>query len=228
MPLVALDLDGTLVDQAAAARLWAQAFVETWALPVEQGDRIGEALAARRPKDEVFDELVAVLSLPMPSKELWASYRARMPELVRCSDADRTGLKRLRAAGWTLGLVTNGMVDNQEGKIQRTGLADLVDGWVISEEIGARKPDPAIFRALAARLDCPLVGWMVGDSLEMDVAGGNQVGLKTVWITSASPPPPSTIAPTATAATVADAVDEILARGPAAGSPRRPACPWRS
>lgn len=220
MPLVALDLDGTLVDQAAAARTWAEEFVETWDLPAEQVDQIGRALAVRRPKGEVFAELVTTWSLPATSEEIWASYRARMPELVSCSAADLTGLKRLRAAGWTLGLVTNGMVDNQEGKIRQTGLADLVDGWVVSEEVGARKPDPVIFNALAARLDCPLEGWMVGDSLEMDVAGGHAVGLKTVWITSTSVAPSSSIAPTFTAMTVADAADVIIACDPVSQRPR--------
>ncbi|MEO3873016.1 hypothetical protein ABGB18_29735 [Nonomuraea sp. B12E4] len=31
---------------------------------------------------------------------------------------------RLRAAGWTVGIVTNGTADNQTGKIERTGLAE--------------------------------------------------------------------------------------------------------
>lgn len=211
MPLVEFDLDGTLVDQAAAAQLWAKEFTEASGLPPEQADHIGGALAARRPKGEVFAELAAAWSLPMSGDEVWNSYRARMPELVTCSRCDLDGLKVLRQAGWTLGVVTNGMVDNQEGKIRRTGLADLVDGWVISDEIGVRKPDRAIFEALAARLRCPLEGWMVGDSLEMDVAGGNSAGLKTVWITSGASAAKSSVQATVTAPTVAKAVEAITA-----------------
>ena len=41
---------------------------------------------------------------------------------------------------------------------------------------------PAIFGALATRLDCALEGWMIGDSLELDVAGGAAVGLRTAWL----------------------------------------------
>lgn len=210
MPLAAFDLDGTLVDQAAAARIWSQEFTANWGLPAEEVDRIAHALTARRPKDEVFAELTAAWSLPTSGEEVWKSYRARMPELVGCSDSDLIALKLLRDAGWTLGLVTNGMVDNQEGKIRRTGLADLVDGWVISAEVGVRKPDPAIFEALAARLRCPLEGWMVGDSLEMDVAGGNGVGLKTAWITSEPSAVAQAIEASITAPTVAKAVEAIM------------------
>ena len=135
-----------------------------------------------------------------------------MPELVRCSGADRDGLKDLRASGWTIGIATNGMVDNQVGKIRRTGLSDLVDGWVISSEAGFRKPDAAIFETLARRLSCDLIpGWMVGDSLEADVAGGNNVGLHTAWVTSnvdtLSPGDPQ---PTITVPRAADAIRNIL------------------
>lgn len=211
MPLVAFDLDGTLVDQAAAARLWAQEFARAVSLTSEQVGHLSAALVARRPKGEVFAEVVAAWSLPMSGEEVWAEYRARMPELVTCSEPDLAALRGLRQAGWTLGVVTNGMVDNQEGKIRRTGLADLVDGWVISEEIGVRKPDRAIFEALAARLGCPLEGWMVGDSLDMDVAGGSAAGLNTVWVTSDVSSAASPIQPTMNAPTVAEAVEAIAA-----------------
>jgi FMN phosphatase YigB (HAD superfamily) len=58
----------------------------------------------------------------------------------------------------------------------------------VSEAVGARKPAPAIFEALATRLDCALDGWMVGDSLELDVAGGAAVGLRTAWLDDGSDP----------------------------------------
>lgn len=73
--------------------------METWDLPTEQADHIGQALAASRPKGEVFAELVTTWSLPASSNEIWASYRTRMPELVTRAEADRAGLERLRAAG---------------------------------------------------------------------------------------------------------------------------------
>ncbi|GAB2462067.1 HAD family hydrolase [Nocardioides hungaricus] len=182
MPLIALDLDGTLVDQAAAARTWAREFADKWDLPGTAVDKVAAALTARRSKGEVFAELVERLKLPAAVEGVWLDYRTRMPDLVAVTDGDRRALTDLRAAGWTLGIVTNGMADNQEGKIRRTGLDALVDGWAISEEVGARKPDQKVFRALAERLGCPLDGWMIGDSLELDIAGGACVGLKTAWI----------------------------------------------
>lgn len=182
MSLIALDLDGTLVDQVSAARVWAREFVEQRGLPDTEVDAITAALSARRPKNEVFSQLVDRLSLPTAPDDIWRDYRTRMPALVTMNEADRGALVDLRSAGWTLGIVTNGMADNQESKIRRSGLADLVDGWVISDAVGHRKPTPEIFYALAEKLGCPLRGWMIGDSLELDVAGGAAVGLRTAWI----------------------------------------------
>lgn len=182
MPLIALDLDGTLVDQASAARAWAAGFVEEWGLPSVEIDVIAAALPARRPKGQVFGLLVERLRLPAIADDVWRDYRSRMPAPVSVADEDRCALVDLRSAGWTLGIVTNGMADNQEGKIRRCGLDALVDGWVVSEAVGARKPLPAIFEALSASLGCELDGWMIGDSLEHDIAGGAAAGLRTAWI----------------------------------------------
>lgn len=209
MPLAIFDLDGTLVDQESAARVWAQGFVEKWSLRVEDHDVVSAALIARRPKDQVFGELVRYFDIPVSPSAVWDDYRAQMPALVPCTDADREALQKLRSEGWKLGIVTNGMADNQVGKIRSTGLSDLVDGWVVSSEIGARKPDPAIFHALAQRVGYALEGWMIGDSLEMDIAGGAGVGLKTAWITAT---PSAEATPTITARTVADAIRLILDR----------------
>ncbi|WP_181905660.1 HAD family hydrolase [Microbacterium bovistercoris] len=210
MPLAILDLDGTLVDQESAAGEWAQQFGSTWSLDSDAVEAISSALAERRPKGEVFAEIVRRFALPVASDDVWTDYRTRMPALVRCTDADRAALIDLRSAGWVVGIATNGMVDNQVGKIRATGLSELVDGWVVSSEIDVRKPEPGIFRELARRLDTALDGWMIGDSLDMDVAGGQAVGLQTAWITT-DPASADDPVPTITAASVADAVRVILA-----------------
>jgi putative hydrolase of the HAD superfamily len=213
MPLVVFDLDGTLVDQAVAAAAWAAELVEQWTLPVEATESIASALVQRTPKNVVFENIVSTWSLPTQADAVWAAYRTRLPQLVQCTETDKAALRRLREAGWTLGVASNGMNDNQEGKLQATGLVALLDGWAISSEVGARKPDPAIFHALAQRLGCALEGWMIGDSLEHDVAGGTAAGLSTVWINpTTSAPPVAQIEPTFTATSVAEAVTRILDR----------------
>lgn len=209
MRMVALDLDGTLVDQASAARRWAGECVASLSLDVAV-DVLAERLRARRPKDIVFRQLVAEFELSVGHDELWTSYRRRMPELVSCTEDDRHALVALRAAGWRLGIVTNGMSDNQVGKIRALGLDQLVDGWVVSDEVGVRKPGPAIWHVLAGRIGCDLSGWMIGDSLEHDVAGGRAAGLRTAWL---GDDPDGSTGADLTVRTVAEAAEFILRAG---------------
>ncbi|WP_264295200.1 HAD family hydrolase [Microbispora sitophila] len=47
-----------------------------------------------------------------------------------------------------------------------------------------RKPNPRLFEIAAKRCGMSLEagGWMVGDNLIADIAGGRGAGLRTIWI----------------------------------------------
>jgi putative hydrolase of the HAD superfamily len=91
-------------------------------------------------------------------------------------------LARLRARGARLAVVSNWDVSLHD-VLERTGLRSLVDAVVISAELGAAKPDPAIFRAALARLGAaPGDALHVGDSVEHDVAGARAAGIEAVLV----------------------------------------------
>jgi putative hydrolase of the HAD superfamily len=91
-------------------------------------------------------------------------------------------LEALRAAGARPGFVSNWDVSLHH-VLDRTRLRDLVDAVVISAELGAAKPDPAIFRAALERLGATAGEAMhVGDSMEHDVAGARAAGLDAVLV----------------------------------------------
>jgi FMN phosphatase YigB (HAD superfamily) len=53
--------------------------------------------------------------------------------------------------------VRTGLISNSWGdalEYDRDAFADLFDGWVISHEVGLRKPDPAIYVLGARRSGC--------------------------------------------------------------------------
>ena len=92
-------------------------------------------------------------------------------------------LRRWRAAGLRLGLLTNGSSPLQRAKIERFGLATLFDCIAIEGEVGAGKPDPRVFHYALDRLDTrPADAWMVGDRLDWDVLGAKQLGIHAVWV----------------------------------------------
>ncbi|GLW05410.1 hypothetical protein Misp01_05400 [Microtetraspora sp. NBRC 13810] len=183
--LALFDLDNTLIDLDAAFQVWAREFAEDRRLG--QG-AVGWLTALDRdgfPHREVFFAKVRErFGLADPVETLWAGYRARMPYLVRCRPQVMEGLAGLRDQAWKVAIVTNGMADNQLGKLRQTGLADVVDACALSGLEGVRKPDRALFEVGARRCGMDLAGggWMVGDHPVADVGGGRGAGLRTVWI----------------------------------------------
>lgn len=92
-------------------------------------------------------------------------------------------LRRLKDADVRLGLLTNGNSTSQRGKIERFGLEPFFDHIQIEEEFGVGKPDERAFRNALAVLDAePKDAWMVGDNLEADILGAQQVGVHAVWM----------------------------------------------
>ena len=93
-------------------------------------------------------------------------------------------LEALRSRGIRTGLVANSWPD--PGRVLRRdaeafGLAQLLDVMVFSEEVGARKPDPTIFRHALSALGVEATDTMyVGDSLVTDVQGAAGVGMTTI------------------------------------------------
>jgi putative hydrolase of the HAD superfamily len=108
-------------------------------------------------------------------------------------------------------IVTNGRTVQQEAKIRNTGLDQLVQGWVISEAVGHKKPEPEIFQAAAATVSLPLPGaWVIGDSPHADIAGADALGLRSVWVTNSRPWTQNSYQPTHIAHDVASAINHAI------------------
>ena len=76
----------------------------------------------------------------------------------------------------------------QWGKVRNTGVADLVDAVVVSEEFGVNKPDQAIFNhALSLIGATPSDTLFVGDNQEADIGGADGVGMRTAWMSHGRP-----------------------------------------
>lgn len=83
-----------------------------------------------------------------------------------------------------LALVTNGAADTQGEKIEALGIRSHFRGIAISGELGAAKPNPAIFAHALERLGVEPGAsvWHIGDNLQTDVAGAQAAGLTAVWL----------------------------------------------
>ena len=122
-----------------------------------------------------------VLGTPLPLDEveeaLLAAIRFRpYPEVPGV-------LAALRERGARLAVVSNWDVSLHD-VLERTGLRPVLDAVVISAELGAAKPDPAIFSAALARVEAAASDALhVGDSVEADVEGARAAGVEAVLVT---------------------------------------------
>jgi FMN phosphatase YigB (HAD superfamily) len=202
--LALFDLDGTLTDSGRGFVVWAQQAGSRYAaehpaefpaeFPAEaRTARVADAIVAAAESttvklsgsiSAVFAEAARATGDPALGPWLDSRFETEFPQLVECFPGVLDGLARLREAGWTIAVVTNGPTLRQRAKLVHSGLAELVDAWCISDEVGIAKPDRRIFERAAQACGVSLDGggWMVGDSLRADIAGGAGVGLRTAWI----------------------------------------------
>jgi putative hydrolase of the HAD superfamily len=94
-------------------------------------------------------------------------------------------LKSLQEHSYRLGMVSNTSDDdNVQKMLDRWKLRSFFEIIVTSAGVGIRKPDERIFRVALDHFGVPPEQVaMVGDSLEADILGANQLGLYSIWIT---------------------------------------------
>lgn len=87
------------------------------------------------------------------------------------------------AATRRIAIATNGITEVQRRRVAASPIGTHVAALVISDEVGAAKPDARFFDALFAALGQPARHevLMVGDSLSSDIAGAAAYGVDTAW-----------------------------------------------
>ncbi|AEY94200.1 putative hydrolase (plasmid) [Streptomyces hygroscopicus subsp. jinggangensis 5008] len=176
-------LDGTLADRQSAFNDAITGLCRTRTLSPSVERWLRTELADRATAGD-FARLREAFGLETSAADLWQEYVDLMADAVTCLPEVFEGLARLRAAVWTIDVVTNRASDIQRAKLAGTGLACLVDGVAASGNLEIRKPDRRLFELGAAWCGASLAdgGWMVGDSPAGDIGGGHQAGLRTIWL----------------------------------------------
>jgi putative hydrolase of the HAD superfamily len=83
---------------------------------------------------------------------------------------------------YTLHIISNGFKETTLTKMDLSGLNPYFSNVIISEEVGVNKPDKAVFQyaidKASAKLDESI---MIGDSLEADIYGAQNFGMKAIF-----------------------------------------------
>ncbi|WXC67102.1 hypothetical protein SNK03_012868 [Fusarium graminearum] len=89
--------------------------------------------------------------------------------------------------GYKIGIITNASAVSQQDKMDRIGIAHLIDGLFASHELGWAKPDPQIyhyalheFNITPEMLEGEGKMYMVSDDFRCDVRGAWDAGLDPI------------------------------------------------
>ena len=148
--------------------------------PLMHGSRVGERLKVKGERQDV-----AALAEQL-SEDFLNMTTARFSLLPGAEE-----LVRYLAAKYPLTVVTNGFVEVQYEKFDKSGLRDCFAHIVLSEEVGCQKPNPRIFEE-ALRMNGLQAEEvvMIGDSWNSDIQGAINAGIDQIWIRKSKDPLP--------------------------------------
>jgi putative hydrolase of the HAD superfamily len=186
---IVFDLDETLIDRRGSLDIYARLLLERF----ERFSKVDEGSFltifhnvdgnGRVPRDHFFAALSKAAFEGIQPHDISAHFREYAWQSPALFEGVTEFIEELRACGFAIGVVTNGGSHSQNSKIKNSGLDQCIDEFVISEEFGAKKPDPSIYTEIASRLRIePTRSWFVGDDPISDVVGPSKIGFKTAWI----------------------------------------------
>jgi len=117
-------------------------------------------------------------------------FRIASTDYIRLYPGVTEALKKLRADGYRLWLLSNAQRVFTAYELNALGLVPYFDGIYISSDFSCRKPDRRFFDALLRerQLDRKTC-LMIGNDLETDIAGARNAGLDTLYMhTNLTPP----------------------------------------
>jgi 2-haloacid dehalogenase len=204
-PWLWFDADGTLFDyNRAEATSFRKAFEllrfqfedryldayqqinrELWQA-LERHEITPAALRLRR-----FELLLEALQLTGSADDLNVAYVEQLGLCTDLMDGAYEVLEKLHGR-CRIALVTNGLEAVQRSRMEHSTIRSFITELIISEEVGAAKPQAAYFDAAFARTGHPPKRdvLIIGDSLTSDMQGGVDYGIDTCWYNPAGEPRP--------------------------------------
>lgn len=170
-----------MATEAGRGKDWEILYSELW-LKLREEHKRRYALANSYTAYD-WDSIVAGLA-----KEYGCCEEINLPELlnlyciepyVKSHEEAHEILQQIKAAGWQIGVITNGYRKYQAPVLEALKLMPLLDILITPEEIKVVKPEQEIFAQVPGIRDGVWIH--VGDTLVHDIYGSKRAGAKTVW-----------------------------------------------
>ena len=199
-PWLWFDADGTLFDYERAEGLALNNTFGSLDLYFEDGyldiyQRINQGLWRALEKQEIssdalrvrrFELLLEALKVTGSADQMSATYIEQLGLRAELMDGAYEVLDTLHGK-CKFAIVTNGLQAVQYSRLACSTIKDFISELIISEEVGAAKPQAAFFdeafTRIAARNERPAKSevLIIGDGLTSDIRGGVDYGIDTCW-----------------------------------------------
>jgi len=97
-------------------------------------------------------------------------------------------LGRLKAAGLTTAILSNGSPDMLQAAVASAKLDDLLDDTLSVQDVGVFKPHKSVYDMVGTRFGCLPSDVLFVSSNGWDAAGAADYGFETVWVNRAGEP----------------------------------------
>lgn len=130
-----------------------------------------------------FETLFERVGITADAVETENFYRNQLGQGSQLIDGAIDLLKSLRS-NYKLYIITNGVAETQHLRLEKSGIAALIDGVFISDEIGYNKPAPQFFEYVSKSIPNfdRTKALVVGDGVLSDIKGGIDFGIDTCWL----------------------------------------------
>ena len=168
---VAVDIDDFLETYAPVNRAYWKLFRE---------NRISKPDLRYARLKQTFDTLGYDASRELIG-QLSEGYVANLPDHNHLMDHSTEILQYLQLS-YRLHIITNGFAEVQNRKMMASDIYHYFIHIVSSETVGVKKPDQRIFEFALDRAEvAPQHAVMIGDNLEADIQGAQNVGMHTIY-----------------------------------------------
>lgn len=199
-PWLWFDADGTLFDYNRAEAAALRNTFHSLTLPFEETyldvyRKINQGLWQALERQEItqavlglrrFELLMEAIQVSGSPEQMSSTYVEQLSICSELMDGAYEVLQVLHEKS-QIAIVTNGLRTVQRGRLENSSIKSFISEMIISEELGAAKPQAAFFDAafarLAARNERPAKSdvLIIGDSLTSDIQGGVDYGIDTCW-----------------------------------------------
>lgn len=135
-------------------------------------------------KDQVYSQLIEEFSIEhWTVDDLLQSYTLNFCAFCVPRPGIQTALEYLKKRNFPMAIVTNGKSPFQERNIRTLVEYRFFDSIFVSEAVGLRKPDKAIFVLACESLNAEIEeSLFIGDNPVADISGAKQAGMKTIYV----------------------------------------------